>query len=219
MPKKTFFNLSKEKKSRIMQASLSEFSQREYRDSNLDRIAGSAGIPKGSLYQYFENKEEMFIYTALWSIQQVYARFEQYLDENPAKDCYDLFAKALLFSVRMHRYDPDAAGLYHRVGFLQNTPLREKIVGDIHQKNDLFMEKFFSIGFKTGQIDTKIDIPAARFVLDSISNRFQEEVYRSRDKNSDLLQSLGENDEQCVDRLVAMLKKTFSAEKTQDKRR
>ncbi len=58
MPKSTFYNLSDEKKSRIFEAALQEFSVKTFSQASLNQIIKNADIPRGSFYQYFDNKEE-----------------------------------------------------------------------------------------------------------------------------------------------------------------
>lgn len=60
MPKATFFNLAGEKRGPLVEALLGEFSTHGYRRASLDRIARAGGVSKGSLYQYFENKADMY---------------------------------------------------------------------------------------------------------------------------------------------------------------
>ena len=62
MPTSTFYNLSDEKKDRIFDAALKEFSARTFSQVSLNQIIKNAGIPKGSFYQYFENKEDLYLY-------------------------------------------------------------------------------------------------------------------------------------------------------------
>lgn len=62
MPKNTFYNLSDEKKGRIFDAALQEFSTRTFSQASLNQIIKNAGIPKGSFYQYFDNKEDLYLY-------------------------------------------------------------------------------------------------------------------------------------------------------------
>ncbi|KPU44352.1 putative HTH-type transcriptional regulator YxaF [Oxobacter pfennigii] len=62
MPKSTFYNLSDEKKGRIFDAALQEFSIRTFSQASLNQIIKNAGIPKGSFYQYFDNKEDLYLY-------------------------------------------------------------------------------------------------------------------------------------------------------------
>lgn len=62
MPKDTFFNLPHEKKQRVIKAAVDEFSKRHYSQVSINGIIKQADIPKGSFYQYFENKDDVFIY-------------------------------------------------------------------------------------------------------------------------------------------------------------
>jgi len=62
MPNSTFFNLPEEKKNRIIEAAMDEFSQKYYGKVTIDKIAKKAEIPKGSFYQYFQNKDDLYIF-------------------------------------------------------------------------------------------------------------------------------------------------------------
>lgn len=60
MPKPTFFNLPVEKRARVVERAIDEFAERPYHEASLSRIVASAGIAKGSLYQYFDNKLDLY---------------------------------------------------------------------------------------------------------------------------------------------------------------
>src|SRR5271168_3197848 len=45
----------------ILEAAFNEFSRHGYAVTTLDRIAERAGVTKGTIYVYFENKEHLFI--------------------------------------------------------------------------------------------------------------------------------------------------------------
>src|SRR5580704_2207150 len=45
----------------ILEASFAEFSRNGYAQTTLDQIAERAGVTKGTIYVYFENKEHLFI--------------------------------------------------------------------------------------------------------------------------------------------------------------
>jgi AcrR family transcriptional regulator len=45
----------------ILEAAFAEFSRNGYATTTLDRIAERAGVTKGTIYVYFENKEHLFI--------------------------------------------------------------------------------------------------------------------------------------------------------------
>ncbi len=62
MPKQTFYNLSAEKRQKFVQATLEEFALYDYNSASLNRVANVADIAKGSIYQYFENKQDLYEY-------------------------------------------------------------------------------------------------------------------------------------------------------------
>jgi len=62
MPKPTFDRLPDDKKERIFSAAAKEFGQRSVLDANLSNIVKDAKIARGSIYQYFANKEDLYVY-------------------------------------------------------------------------------------------------------------------------------------------------------------
>lgn len=62
MPTSTFHNLNDDKKQRIFDAAVKEFSIRRFTDASINQIIKNAGIPKGSFYQYFNDKEDIYLY-------------------------------------------------------------------------------------------------------------------------------------------------------------
>ena len=62
MPSETFFRLPDEKRKRLMDAAWDEFTQTRLSDVSINRIVRSASIPRGSFYQYFTDKHDLFSY-------------------------------------------------------------------------------------------------------------------------------------------------------------
>lgn len=64
MPKKLFFKLPPEKQQKILDAAAEEFIEYKdnYKKSSVNRIAEKADIAIGSIYKYFYDKNDLFIY-------------------------------------------------------------------------------------------------------------------------------------------------------------
>jgi AcrR family transcriptional regulator len=60
VPHQTFFNLPEEKRQQILQVALDEFAENDYDQVSISRLVGRAGIAKGSFYQYFADKEDLY---------------------------------------------------------------------------------------------------------------------------------------------------------------
>ncbi|MDR1379089.1 MAG: TetR/AcrR family transcriptional regulator [Synergistaceae bacterium] len=85
MPTRTFRNLAVEKQEKILQAAIREFKQRNVQEANLSNIVSAAGISRGSLYQYFSNREDMYVYI----FDTLRARRAEYV-----KPAFNLYKKA-----------------------------------------------------------------------------------------------------------------------------
>ena len=60
MPKKTFYNLPEEKRNKIIEAAKEEFSRVPIHEASIKNIVENSGIARGSFYQYFDSKEDLF---------------------------------------------------------------------------------------------------------------------------------------------------------------
>ena len=62
MPTDTFFRLPEEKRQRLMDAAWEEFTSVRFSDASINKIIRTANIPRGSFYQYFSDKDDLFAY-------------------------------------------------------------------------------------------------------------------------------------------------------------
>ena len=60
MPTDTFFRLPEEKRQRLMDAAWEEFTAVRFSDASINKIIRTANIPRGSFYQYFSDKDDLF---------------------------------------------------------------------------------------------------------------------------------------------------------------
>src|SRR5690625_4830921 len=62
LPKQTFYNLPEEKRQTLRQAAKKEFSRMPLAEASIANIVKEAHIPRGSFYQYFHDKEDLYFY-------------------------------------------------------------------------------------------------------------------------------------------------------------
>lgn len=91
MPTQTFFRLPEEKRARLTVAAWEEFTRVPFSEASINRIIRSACIPRGSFYQYFADKEDLFNYLQ----ESINGRYLALAAEAIARSGGDLFAAAL----------------------------------------------------------------------------------------------------------------------------
>jgi len=62
MPTKTFFNLSEKKRQRLIDAAMKEFAHVPVNKASIANIIKNAEISRGSFYQNFEDKKDLYYY-------------------------------------------------------------------------------------------------------------------------------------------------------------
>ena len=105
MPKQTFYDLCEEKKARIIDMALEEFSQKTFSQASLNQIIKSAGIPKGSFYQYFENKEDLYLYLIEEASSESKKLRESIYDTDPDATAFDVMIRITELSFRQVNID------------------------------------------------------------------------------------------------------------------
>lgn len=89
----TFSNLSDPKKERIMKAALAEFSRGVMDQASVTNIVKKAEISRGSFYQYFEDKEDLYQYL----VKKIYKKHRKNLYQMIEKNSGDLYQSLLDF--------------------------------------------------------------------------------------------------------------------------
>lgn len=97
MPTKTFFNLPEEKRKKLMDAIHAELSRVPFGEVSINQIIKMAGIPRGSFYQYFEDKQDMLQYL-LADYRKIMASHAKASLKQSGGDLFQMFLDIIDFS-------------------------------------------------------------------------------------------------------------------------
>lgn len=70
------------RKDQILKAAQNVFSLKGFHDARIDDIAKEACVGKGTVYQYFSSKQEVFDEAFIMSINQIHERFDEIISCN-----------------------------------------------------------------------------------------------------------------------------------------
>lgn len=71
MPRPRFHTLATGRQQAILRAALDEFSTHGFAEASLNRIIAAAGISKGSMYYYFDDKEDLYGHLLRVQVEQL----------------------------------------------------------------------------------------------------------------------------------------------------
>jgi AcrR family transcriptional regulator len=124
MPKDTFYNLSEEKRRKIFDAAVREFSTRRFSEASINQIIKVAEIPRGSFYQYFNDKEDIFQYMfkeIAREKQEIIGRAEAF---DPDADVFEVCIQATRASYEWSKVKPE----YSKIGALMELDNSQFII-------------------------------------------------------------------------------------------
>jgi len=106
----TFLRLPEEKKTRFLDAAWEEFVSTPLADASINQIVRRAGIPRGSFYQYFADKDALFAYLTEHVIDHLLSEYRKIMEEAEG----DIFRTQLLCFDRVAKLGSAADILFDR---------------------------------------------------------------------------------------------------------
>ena len=167
MPKQTFFNLPDEKRERIIQCAVAEFAQKGYRQASISQMVQEAGIAKGSFYQYFEDKDDLFLHivvTQLGSIKLgAFERESAHLTEMNVSEFFRHVGKVQLKEFRAH---PELVKIsLDLVRMPPDEPIYQKLIQSFGSSANTRFLPILQHKIEQGDIDRQVNALLLNFML------------------------------------------------------
>jgi AcrR family transcriptional regulator len=157
MPKDTFLNLPESKRRLIEEVALSEFGEFGFEKASINRIVNGANIAKGSFYQYFEDKGDVFTHI-MQLIGTMKLDYISPILQNPEGVDFFTFLEEIYRSGLAFAKDHTHAA---RVGFEvyknRSNPLFEEIYLEGQRQGMAFYAPLIDRSIEKGELDPNIN--------------------------------------------------------------
>ncbi len=189
MPKSTFFNLPEEKKEKIVESAIDEFAQYSYQQASINRIVEKAEIAKGSFYQYFDDKKDVFKYILERSGEEKMVYLTHILRDLDKLDFFYIIRELYIGGIHFGKEHPKLAAIADRFMKDADHQLMEEMFGDSKNKSQLVFQGLLQKGVERGEIDPAIDVELVALMIASMSLSISE--YFLKEKNTgDLMEMM-----------------------------
>lgn len=180
MPKPTFHNLPAEKRQRIIDAAIDEFAAWPYAKATLDRIVDAAEISKGSMYQYFGGKADLYRYLLTEYMAQKKMAAIGASMPGPGASVWEVLESAFLSGVRFAAAEPKLTQL--GVRFLRDHALEPELAA-VSAANraaaDAWLTGLLTEAQARGELRPDVSIPvAAGFLAHALGEGILEQLAR-----------------------------------------
>ncbi|HEX2905383.1 MAG TPA: TetR/AcrR family transcriptional regulator [Phototrophicaceae bacterium] len=171
MPKPTFFNLAEEKRKAILEIAIKEFAENDYQSASISRMVARLGIAKGSFYQYFEDKRDLYFHLLDLVMQERLA----FMQQPSTPDLHEGFFQYAQWLLEMGlRYDfahPRLGQILYRALF-GSGPFHDESLGQIKTSLLAYQRQMLALGVSLGEIDPTLDLEVAAHLLNAIMTDF-----------------------------------------------
>lgn len=210
MPKPTFTNLPEGKRRAIVDLALAEFGERPYNLASLSRIVERAGIAKGSIYQYFEHKQDLYLYLIEHAVERQLQLLRELPPPTGGGDFFALLRWQMSASVQVGLAAPELTRLMYRA-HSDDLPFRAEVEARLRGAGAGHLAGLLAEARDRGEVDPAIDLELAALVIGSLLGDLRELVVRRlgttvEAATTDLSRLAGPAAEAIYDQVIAILR-------------
>lgn len=171
MPKRIFFSLPKEKREKILDLAITEFSKYPYDVASISNIVRDAGISKGSFYNYFEDKKDLYKYLVELTSEEKRNSLSELPAPEPNAKLFDYLRWQLISAVYFEINEPRLAKIAFRA-FIEEIPFPEMTEELRRRGTTQLFKQLIAQGLLHGDVNPGVDPDMAAFILESIYYQF-----------------------------------------------
>ena len=165
-----FFKMTKnqlERKLKILKAAIKSFAASGFHISDIDNIAKNAGVGKGTLYRYFQNKEDLFFESVKYCMDEMYDEIGKKLENVRYEDFV-----GVLFDAHMDYYrEHEETYMLVANAILQMPQNSINFFHELHkEKMKIILDKL-QCGVKAGKVKS-VDLEVLVKMLNLVSQIF-----------------------------------------------
>lgn len=169
MPTETFFRLPADKRKRIEDAALVEFTDYRYDTASINRIVEAAQIAKGSFYQYFSGKKDLFLHLVSLLAHEKTERLKEQLTSIEGRDFFDLLHNLFVAGLRFASEHPDWQKIISRLARDPHHPIYRDIMQQNTRAADDFFQPLIEQAVQRGECRPDLDVPLAAHLITVLS--------------------------------------------------
>ncbi len=165
---KLFDKLAPEKKAKVYRAALDEFAAHGYRNASMNQLVKSAGISKGSLFQYFKTKRALFDVVVENAVDLVKAYLRRVRNDTFHAPVLKRMEKLIRSGFKFIDEHPLLARIYFHLLLSGEAPFSTEKISLLRMQSVQFIADILSTARDRGELRESIDIEKTAFLINSL---------------------------------------------------
>ena len=169
MPKDTFLNLPEDKRAFICDVALDEFAEYPFERASVNRIVANSGIAKGSFYQYFDDKKDLFFYL-MGLISEEKINYISPILRNPDEhDIFTLIRELLLSGIQFAAEHPRYEAIATKLLANKEAPIYKELKADNLPSSYAIFEPLITQAVSRREVRADIDVQLLKYLITSMN--------------------------------------------------
>jgi TetR/AcrR family transcriptional regulator len=166
MPKTTFDKISPAKRERLLREAATLFGERGFAGTDIAELATRAGVSKGSIYTYFEGKDDLYLYVCRDGLAR--SRSAVYGGLDSGWDVFRQIDHIFRAGVAFVGQWPEYVVLYINVASPGMARFAEKLSLEVEGRTADHLKQIIGQGIDGGIVRPGLDVEVAAFTINSI---------------------------------------------------
>ena len=175
MPKSTFLNLEDNKRKLITDAFLREFAIKSFDDASITEVVKQLGIAKGSVYQYFDDKLDLFMYL-IGECTAIKIRYTEAVKREQFPDYWAYFRELFEHGYRFDAENPLQSHFLHNLTQNLKSPSVKQLYDQLLQQVITAFEQMVIREVELGLFRNDIPTKTMGFLLYKVGTSVQEQL-------------------------------------------
>jgi len=172
LAKETFHRLSEEKRTRFLEVAHREFALYDYDQASVSRIVAELGIAKGSIYQYFEDKEDLYLFLLERAIGEKLEYIRRSVEGEGANESGGFFETHRRVMIAGSKFDltyPRLSLIIYRAMQSSRTGGHSGLADELVARSGAFLREFLELAAEQHEIRTDIDLDLAVHIVNTLT--------------------------------------------------
>ncbi len=163
-----FDKLPPEKQEKVFEAAVGEFASKGYRSASMNSLVKAAGISKGSIFQYFKSKRNLFDGVVEIATDRVKLYLKQVRDETAEMNFFARLEYMLRAGFDFIDRHPLLARIYFHLLQSGEAPSGSEEILQLRKQANEFLIDLLREAIEKGEIREELDIERVAFLLNAL---------------------------------------------------
>ena len=169
VPKKTFFNLPEDKRALICDVAIDEFAEYPFDQASINRVVANSGIAKGSFYQYFEDKKDLFLYIMGQIAEEKINYISPTLRNPDEHDIFTLIRELFVSGIQFANEHPRYEAIGNKLLTNKDASIYKELKTEHLPSSYAIHEKIVKKAIESGDVRADINTEMITYVVTSMS--------------------------------------------------